>query len=161
MDYDQLFPQLFIGSRPRTIDDIDALRRDAGITAVLNLQTDEDMNWDDVDWETLEGHYRKMEIHVTRFPIKDFDARDLSEKLPECVRELEKLLAAGHAVYVHCTAGVNRSATVAAAYIHWCRGWELKKAVADVKQRRACSPEVEAIRLAVWGEEGTYPRSPE
>jgi protein-tyrosine phosphatase len=153
MDYDQILPQLFVGSRPRIVEDIDELVRDTGITAVLNLQTDEDMVWYDTDWEKLEAHYRKTEIEIIRFPIRDFDPDDLREQLPQCVRALEKLFAAGHTVYLHCTAGVNRSPTVAIAYIHWCRGWNLEKAAAYVKQRRTCSPEVDAIRLAKWDEE--------
>ncbi|HUU12947.1 MAG TPA: dual specificity protein phosphatase family protein [Terriglobia bacterium] len=157
MDYDQILPQLFVGSRPRIVKDIDELVRDAGITAVLNLQTDEDMSWYDTDWEKLEAHYRKTEIEVVRFPIRDFDPDDLREKLPGCVRALEELLEAGRIVYLHCTAGVNRSPTVAVAYIHKCRGWDLEKAVTFVMERRNCSPEVDAIRLAAWDEAGSSP----
>jgi protein-tyrosine phosphatase len=151
MDYDEILSQLFVGSRPRTVEDIEQLKQDAGITAVLNLQTDEDMYWYDIDWEALEAHYRQSEIEVTRFPIKDFEPEELREKLPGCVRTLEKLLLVGHTVYLHCTAGVNRSPSVAIAYIHRCRGLDLEKAVAFVMERRNCSPEVEAIRLAPWG----------
>ena len=157
MDYDQILPQLFVGSRPRIVKDIDELVRDAGITAVLNLQTDEDMSWYDTDWEKLEAHYRKTEIEVVRFPIRDFDPDDLREKLPGCVRALEELLEAGRIVYLHCTAGVNRSPTVAVAYIHKCRGWDLEKAVTFVMERRNCSPEVDAIRQAAWDEAGSSP----
>ena len=161
MDYDQIFPQLFVGSRPRIVDDIEELRQNAGITAVLNLQTDEDMCWYDTDWEKLEAHYRKTEIEVVRFPIRDFDPDDLREKLPGGVQALEELLAAGRTVYLHCTAGVNRSPTVAIAHIHWCRGWDLEKAIAFVKERRTCSPEVEAIRLAAWDGAGSPPQNPD
>ena len=157
MDYDQILSQLFVGSRPRMVGDIDELVRDAGVTAVLNLQTDEDMYWFDTDWEKLEAHYQKTKIEVVRFPIRDFDPNDLREKLPSCVRALEELLGAGRTVYLHCTAGVNRSPTVAVAYIHKSRGWDLEKAVAFVMDRRNCSPEVDAIRLAAWDEAGSSP----
>ena len=43
MDYAQILSGLFIGSHPQTIDDVEQLRRESAITAVLNLQTDEDM----------------------------------------------------------------------------------------------------------------------
>jgi protein-tyrosine phosphatase len=157
MDYDQILPQLFVGSRPRIVEDIDELVRDAGIAAVLNLQTDEDMSWYDIDWQNLEAHYRKTEIEVVRFPVRDFDPEDLREKLPECVHKLKGLLEGGRIVYLHCTAGVNRSPTAAAAYLHRCRGWDVEKAVAYVKERRNCSPEVEAIRLAAWDDADTSP----
>jgi len=38
---------------------------------------------------------------------------------------LERLLKQGKIVYVHCIAGVNRSPTVVAAYLHWCVELEL------------------------------------
>jgi protein-tyrosine phosphatase len=161
MDYDQILPQLFVGSRPRVVADIEELVRRAEITSVLNLQTNEDMAWYDTDWSKLEAHYQKTGISVMRFPVRDFDPEDLRDKLPGCVRALEQLLEAGHTVYLHCTAGVNRSPTVAAAYLHRCRGWDLERAIAFVKERRACSPEVDAIRLAVWdGAEG-FPQDPD
>jgi protein-tyrosine phosphatase len=157
MDYDQILPQLFVGSRPRIVGEIDELVHEAGITAVLNLQTDEDMSWYDIDWQNLEAHYLKTEIEVVRFPVRDFDPEDLREKLPECVHKLKELLEAGRTVYLHCTAGVNRSPTVAAAYLHRCRGWGVEKAIAYVKERRNCSPEMDAIRLAAWGDADTSP----
>lgn len=162
MEYDQIFPQLFIGSHPQSKDDIERLRQECGITAVLNLQTDEDMRWCDLDWESLEAHYRSCGIELARVPVRDFDPEELREKLPECVRALDGLLAAGHSVYLHCTAGASRSPTVAIAYLHRCRGWELEQAAVFVRQRRTCSPELDAIRLANWDapERGSEP-SPE
>ncbi len=162
MEYDEIFPQLFIGSRPQSKDDIERLRQECGITAVLNLQTDEDMRWCDLDWESLEAHYRSRGIELARVPVRDFDPEELREKLPECVRALDGLLAAGHSVYLHCTAGASRSPTVAIAYLHRCRSWELEQAAVFVRQRRTCSPELDAIRLANWEapERGSEP-SPE
>ncbi len=42
MDADQILPQLFVGACPCDPADIESLVRNFGITAVLNLQTDED-----------------------------------------------------------------------------------------------------------------------
>jgi len=150
MDYAQILPRLFLGSHPQTTDDIDRLRQEAGITAVLNLQTDDDMRAVKLVWEPLEAHYRTCGIELSRLPVRDFDPVDLREKLAECVRTLDRLLAASHSVYLHCTAGTGRSPTVAIAYLHWCRGWDLDGAVVYVKERRPCSPNLEAIRLAIW-----------
>ena len=148
MEYDQVLPQLFIGSYPETRDDIDKLRRASGIIAVLNVQTDGDMHYLNLDWGSLQAHYTACGIELRRVPVRDFDPVDLREKLPECVRVLNQLLAAGHSVYVHCTAGAGRSPTVAIAYLYWCCGWDLDEAVVHVKHCRPCSPNVEAIRLA-------------
>jgi protein-tyrosine phosphatase len=82
--------------------------------------------------------------------VKEFDPDDLREKLPQCVRALEDLLAKGHTVYLHCTAASGRSPTVAIAYLHWRLGWKLGPAVAYVEKRLECMPNVDAIRLADW-----------
>ena len=41
IDVSQILPNLFVGSFPKSTEDIDRLRRE-GITAVLNVQTDDD-----------------------------------------------------------------------------------------------------------------------
>ncbi len=162
VDHGQILPQLFIGSHPENVDDIDRLRRDARITAVLNLQTDEDMESARLAWESLEAQYKTSGMELWRVPVRDFDLEDLRDKLPACVRTLDRLLSAGHTVYLHCTAGTGRSPTVAIAYLHWCRGWELVRAAEYVQQQHPCSPNVEAIRLATWDRatEGTTTHSP-
>ena len=150
MDYIQVLGQLFLGSRPETTADIDRLRRESKITAVLNLQTDDDMRAVNLVWKPLEAHYRKLGIELCRVPVRDFDSVDLRKKLPECVRALNQLLMAGQSVYLHCTIGAARSPTVTIAYLHWCLGWDLEEAVTCVKGRWECSPNLEALRLAVW-----------
>lgn len=148
MDHALLFPRLFVGSQPRGIEDIERLRQESRVTAVLNLQTDEDMRSLPLGWEPLAAHYRTSGIELVRIPVTDGDPVELAAKLPACVRALDRLLSAGHSVYLHCTAGVGRSPTVAVAYLHWCWGWDLEVAVAYVKQRRECSPNLEAIHRA-------------
>ena len=77
----------------------------------------------------------------------------LREKLLSCVDRLDDLLAAGHTVYLHCTAGIGRSPTVAIGYLHRCLGWEMDAATRYVKQVRQCSPHLEALRLAIFDQE--------
>src|SRR5208282_6018661 len=58
MDYAQILSGLFVGSHPRAAGDVERLRRESAVTAVLNLQTDEDMRSVNLDWQPLEAHYR-------------------------------------------------------------------------------------------------------
>jgi protein-tyrosine phosphatase len=149
MDYAQILSGLFVGSHPKTTDDIERFRRESAITAVLNLQTDEDMRSVRLDWRPLEAHYRASGIHLLRLPVKEEQIK-LREKLPDCVRALAGLITSGRTVYLHCTEGVGRSPTVAIGYLHWSLGWDFDAAVSYVKQARQCSPHLEALRLAVW-----------
>ncbi len=148
MDYHQILPKLFIGTYVETAADLERLRRETAVTAVLNLQTDDDMRYFNLDWDSLLAHYKSCGIELRRVPVRDFDAVDLQQNLPICVSALSSLLESGHTVYLHCSAGTGRSPTVAIAYLFWRYGWSLDQAVAHVTQRRPCSPNVEAIRRA-------------
>jgi len=148
MDVSQILPNLFVGSFPENPEDIDGLRQEFGITAVLNVQTDEDMAHHGIIWHRLELHYRSVGIDVRRVPVRDFDPDDLRRKLPMCVELLDELLDLGHVVYLHCNMAVNRSPSIVIAYLHWVQGWTLEKATAHVMKCRSCDPYVEAIRLA-------------
>jgi len=149
MEYAQVLSHLHVGSHPSNGEDVEKLRRESDVTAILNLQTDEDMLARDIPWEALEAHCRACGMLVCRVPVRD-EVAALREKLPECVRTLDRLLEARHTVYLHSTVGAGRSPTVAAAYLHRCWGWDLDIAVAYVKARRPSSPSLEAIRLAAW-----------
>ena len=54
MDVSRILPNLSVGSYPGSPEDIDRLKRDFGVTAVLNAQTDDDMAIWDVNWYRLE-----------------------------------------------------------------------------------------------------------
>ncbi len=153
MDFDHIADNLFVGSHPRTAEDIDRLRADGHITAVLNVQTDDDFNYWDIDWDEMEAAYRAVAIDVVRVPVYDFNHDDLCRRLPACADALAQMIDDGHTVLVHCTAGVNRAPSIAIAYLVWSLGWDLDEAVAHVMQRRDCDPDVSAIRQA--GADGT------
>jgi protein-tyrosine phosphatase len=147
MHCDQIAPQLYVGMCPMEAADVAELQR-LGVTAVLNVQTDDDLAFWSVSWNDLVSRYGHAGIEVRRVPVRDFDHEALRRGLPECVRVLDELLRGGHTVYVHCSAGINRSPSVVIAYLHWVEGRSLDEALGHVMQCRACDPYVEAIRLA-------------
>jgi protein-tyrosine phosphatase len=148
MDISAILPNVLVGPCPQSPQDIGRLKRDYGVSAVLNLQTDDDMDYWGFDWSELEHRYRKLGIEVRRSPIRDFDPDDLRRKLPQCVKALDALLQQGHKVYVHCSMGINRSPSVVIAYLAWIKGLSLEDAVDRVTTVRSCDPYVDAIRLA-------------
>lgn len=146
MQFDAVSPALFLGPYPQLPEDIDALKRQ-GISAVLNVQTDADIALRHADFDDFIAHYRKAAIHLYRLPIEDFNEADLIAKLPAAVGLLKELLDADHRVYLHCTAGMGRSAAVAVAYLSLYHGQSLDKALAHVKDcRPVICPNVSAIR---------------
>ncbi|MEK7406650.1 MAG: dual specificity protein phosphatase family protein [Acidobacteriota bacterium] len=144
-----MLPRLFVGSHPACAEDIDRLAAEIGITAVLNVQTDDDLHYYGLTWPPLAAYYARRRIEARRAPVRDFDAADLRARLAGCVLALDELLAAGHKVFLHCTAGAARSPAVAIAWLVWRQRWPLEEAVTYVTQRRHCSPNVEAIRQAL------------
>lgn len=155
IDYNRILPQLFVGTFLESAHEVEMLRRQEGVTAVLNLQTDEDIR--EFFGEPLEALYATGGVSLCRVPVRDFDSSDLQQRLPECVRALTRLLEEGHTVYLHCTVGANRSPTVAIAYLHRSLGWDLDSAVKHVKECRCCAPNVDAIRQADWPADGAPP----
>ena len=143
-----VLPNLFVGPDPWSVEDFEHLRA-LGVSAVLSLQqTDErDRGSNQEPKNDLKSNVRsEMEFHS--IPITDFNRAELQARLPDAVNALAKLLDAGHTVYLHCTAGVNRSPTVAAAYLHWKKRWPLQRALQHLQNARNCCPDAAAIRMA-------------
>ena len=157
MELAQVLRELFVGSHPQTIDDIERLRRLA-VTAVLNLQTDEDMASVGLVWQPLEEHYKTAALHLVRLPVKE-EQTEMAAKFSLCVSTLNELLSSeNHTVYLHCTAGIARSPTVAIGHLHWSLGWEWDEAIARLKQVRGkCSPHLDALRLSMSARQANHP----
>ncbi len=148
MDIDQILPQLLAGECPKSTDDIDELRRDHDVTAILCLQTEDEFAQARVDWDRLRTHCRESEIEVSWVPVGGCDPNVLRRSLSECVRALDGLLRDGHKVYIHCSLGVSRAPTVVVAYLHWVQDWDFHEAMDYVTACRACDPQVEVLKLA-------------
>jgi hypothetical protein len=148
MDYDQLFPRLWLGSSPSRVEDVDRIVRICGANAILSLPTDEDCVRFGLDWEHIEKRCGRLQIELCRVPVKDGNSDDLRNKLLGCTSRLDGLLKRGKTVYLHCIAGLERSPSVAIAYFHWVLGYRLEEAVDFVQNCRSCFPDVRAVRLA-------------
>lgn len=145
MDFDPVLPNLYVGSCPMNAGDVHRLKEDAGITAVLNLQTEEDFSLLGIDWGALKAYYDEAGIQVGWVPVLDFNSKDLRRNLPRAVQVLDEFLRAGHTAYVHCTAGVNRSPTTVIAYLYWMEHRELGEALDVVFKSRPCKPYIIAV----------------
>lgn len=148
IDYAQILPGFYLGTYPEGFDDIEMLENKCGITAVLCLQTSEDLRGRNLEWSILKPTYEHFQIEAHRVPMRDFDYEDQRRVLPQAVSVLADLLTKGHTVYLHCNAGVGRSPLVAMAYLYWCRGLSLEEAINHVEELRCCSPSKDLLEVS-------------
>jgi protein-tyrosine phosphatase len=118
-----------------------------GITSVINTQTDEDIERYGIETGKLNKAYSSAGIAQRRLPIPDFDEHALFDRVPECVEALESALDGRWSkVYLHCTAGINRSPTVAAAFLMKTRGFDADQARSYLVEHRDCDPYIDVLQ---------------
>jgi len=123
---------IYIGPYPQNEEDISLLAR-SDITGVLNVQTDMDFAHRQINWNSNLKAFKRHDIEIVRYPIRDFDAEDLSQKLKGAAEKLKDLLQDGKSVYVHCTAGMSRAAATVIAYLVLYDTYSLEEAYEYVK----------------------------
>lgn len=68
---------IYIGPYPQVREDVLKLR-DAGITGILNVQTEIDLAHRGVNWPKMIELYTELGITPVHFPIHDFNEIDLT-----------------------------------------------------------------------------------
>jgi protein-tyrosine phosphatase len=130
---------LLVGEYPR-ISDIGWLKDEFRITAIHNLQDDEDLRINGIDLIGLREACQHHQIKLVRTPIRDGSSDDMAARLGVALQCLEELIGGSECVYLHCNAGLNRAPTLAIAWLRANHGMSLNEAMAHVKKRRACGP---------------------
>jgi protein-tyrosine phosphatase len=131
--FEQVGDGLLAGAYPLDADDVDELAQ-AGVEVAYNLC--EDIEYEHHQREEAEGALSEAGIEERRLPLVDYgglDAAALERAVGEVLAELE----AGRGVYLHCRAGWQRSAAVAAAVIALREGIPLPAALEALRQRKA------------------------
>jgi protein-tyrosine phosphatase len=137
--------RLWVGSfvRPEEVRFLEDLK----ISTVLSLQSDDDLASYNIPVERLLRAYSSAKIQYRRVAIPDFDTQALSIMLAQAVEELESALKpSGARVYAHCTAGINRSPTLAAAFLIKNKRLSAREAYDYVAARRQCSPYLSVLQ---------------
>lgn len=111
--FGEIAPRLWQGPMPLGERDV-ALLQQAGITRVLNLC--EDAEYEPGERELLERAYDQAGITEARLPSLDH-GNLLPGLVERAVRDVNGWREAGESVLVHCFAGQERSAAVAAAVV--------------------------------------------
>lgn len=144
MDLAIVTENLLVGTQVRSDEDIGLLQR-LGVKGLLNLQDDKDLEAAGLRWDILWRIGMQAGIDMRRHPIRDFSPGDLLEKLPTILYELHQLLEEHDRVYVHCTAGINRSAGIVLSYLVLRRGMSLDAAYRLLKSRRPQASPYQAL----------------
>jgi protein-tyrosine phosphatase len=135
----EITDNLLVGEYPRR-SDIEWLKLEHRVTAIHNLQDDEDLRINGLDIALMREACSRYGIKLVRTPIQDGSSDDMASRLEPALRDLAALLHERQRVYLHCNAGLNRAPTLAIAYLHAHHGMSLNEAMAHVKKRRACGP---------------------
>ncbi|XP_053157798.1 dual specificity protein phosphatase 1 [Hemicordylus capensis] len=118
----EILPFLYLGSAYHASrkDMLDAL----GITALINVSANCPNHF--------EGHYQYKSI-----PVEDNHKADISCWFNEAINFIDSVKNDGGRVFVHCQAGISRSATICLAYLMRTNRVKLDEAFEFVKQRRS------------------------
>ncbi len=145
LDCDEIIPErLWIGCYPRG-EDLGDFRRMA-ISTVVSLQDQRDIASLGIPLKEMKDAYTQAGIDFRQVAVRDFDREDLLEKLEACVAMIELALAPRSArVYLHCTAGLNRAPTAAAAFLMRSQGMSARQAYDFVVAHRYCRPHLDVL----------------
>jgi len=149
MEFDRIPPNIFIGPYPQSVDDIRVLKK-VGATAVLNVQTDEDIKHRGLNWPEMLAFYQSSDVTIARLQIADFNPESLENNIFAAAKLLNELFARGSkdtSVYVHCTAGMSRAAATVILYLAAFKGYGVQEAYEHVKKhRKVIAPNMGIVR---------------
>lgn len=127
-----VFDELLIGAYPLDVDDVRVLKT-LGVRRILNLV--EDGEYRSGERAAVEQALEKAGIEEYRLRLTDYGGLP-PEALDEAVREVGLWLDAGERCYVHCRAGWQRSAAVAAAIVATHERVDIEDALEYVQSRK-------------------------
>ena len=154
INFNRIQDQLFVGTCPKSEVDVQRLKQ-AGISAVVNLQSDRDFVERNVNWPLLENLYYQYDIAAYRAPMIDFDEANIEANLVNVTGTLASAMDAGHRVYLHCTAGMERSPTTAVAWMAWFGGMSLDQAMDTMIEARPSNPYKDILRRLTLAREAS------
>ena len=145
INFDLVEANIHLGSAPNTQEDIARLKQ-LKVSALICLQSDQDLASRNVYWPQLCGWYESSKIAYSRFPMQDFNEQDLANNIEPVVVELNQYLQAGHSVYVHCNSGIFRAPTAVLGYLCVVQKMSVEEAM---RQLRIARPVVSPSKKAV------------
>jgi len=128
----EVLGDLLVGAYPLDQDDVDVLAR-LGTRRVLNLCEDEEYR--PGERQTVERALAAAEIAECRMMVTDYGSLPAG-RIEAAVLQIDRWLDEGALTYLHCRAGWQRSAAVAAGVVALRTGVEIDEALAAVRSRK-------------------------
>jgi protein-tyrosine phosphatase len=128
----EVLDELIVGAYPLDNDDVDTLAR-LGVRRVLNLSEDEEYRAG--ERQAVERALAGARIAEHRLPVTDYGGLP-ADRLEAAVTEIARWLGDGQRTYLHCRAGWQRSAAVAAGVVAVRTGRDIDQALAYVQERK-------------------------
>ncbi len=148
--FTEVCPDLLVGAYPLDERDV-ALLASMGVRRVLNLA--EDSEYRDGEREAVEHALAAAGIEEHRVSMIDFGS--LSESaLETAIGLVDEWLQEGVRTYLHCRAGWQRSAAVAAGFVAVRDGIDIDRALAYVQTRKPSADPLphQRVDLRRWWE---------
>jgi protein-tyrosine phosphatase len=123
---------LLVGAYPTDRDDVQRLLG-AGVASTYNLC--EDVEYGNTGRDDVAAALTEANISERRLPLADYGGID-ADDLERAVTEVCDALGAGDRVYLHCRAGWQRSAAVAAGVIALRELVGIEAALAQLRERK-------------------------
>ena len=137
---------LLIGCYPLDREDV-AMLEWAGVRRVLNLV--EDGEYGAGEREEVEQALAELGIEERRLPFPDYGGLPPG-LIDRAVEIVGGWLAEGHTTYLHCRAGWQRSAAIAAAFVALREGIDTDQAIAQVQLRKPSADPLPHQRDDLW-----------
>src|SRR5690349_10997067 len=127
-----ILDDLLIGAYPLDAADVAMLAR-LGVKRVMNLVEDDEYR--EGEREVVQAAFAASDIEERRRNLVDYGGLP-AEEIEAAAREISDWLDEGVRTYLHCRAGWQRSAAVAAAVIAVRNGVDIDEALAFVQRRK-------------------------
>lgn len=75
MNYTLILDNLIVGSQPQTPEDIDHLKLNENVAYILNLQQDKDIEYWNIDFDSILNRCEEIGICHMRRPVRPFYPR--------------------------------------------------------------------------------------
>ena len=87
--------------------------------------------------ESLRSAVKESGVTHTWCNVRDVEEADIKSHFSKAIERIEAARQGGHAIFIHCSRGVSRSASLCIAYLMKTNGWSAKRARDAVE---ACRP---------------------